>query len=139
MAERVDPTAAAPALRRETAPDRWDKTLAAFLAEKLRRSGSHRTVETYAGILRSCFGRLGTTPDAVTPADVLGFAQGIGASGRIPSAHEPSGRQQAPIWKQTTELQSVPPPCQMPSTIPQSLWLSSRHPPVEGMQQAPLD
>ena len=68
MAERVDPTAAAPGLLRETSPDRWDKTLAAFLAEKLRRSGSHRTVETYAGILRSCFGRLGTTPDAFTPA-----------------------------------------------------------------------
>ena len=92
MAERVDPTAAAPDLLREMSPDRWDKTLAAFLAEKERRSGSRRTVESYAGILRSCFGRLGTTPDAVTPADVLGFAQGIGASGRIPSAHTVGAR-----------------------------------------------
>ena len=79
--------AAAPALLRETAPDRWEQTLNAFLAEKERRSGSRRTVESYAGMLRTFFGRLGTTPDRVTPPDVLAYAQGIGPSDRAPSAH----------------------------------------------------
>ncbi len=87
MAERTDPTAAAPDRLLETAPDRWERTLAAFLVEKLGRSGSHRTAPSYAGLLRAFFGRLGKTPEGVTPADVVTYAHGVGASGRAPSPH----------------------------------------------------
>ena len=63
-----------------------DEMLMAFLAEKLRRSGSRRTVEGYSRMLFPLFARLGKTPDQVTPPDVLGFAHGIGLSGRVPSS-----------------------------------------------------
>ncbi len=58
----------------------------AFLAEKERRSGSRRTVQAYATILRQFFGQAGTTPDAVTSQQVFSFAHGNGLSGRTPSA-----------------------------------------------------
>src|SRR5713101_6476200 len=64
----------------------WDEAIYAFLAEKLRRSGSRRTVEGYSRMLFPLFARLGKTPDRITPPDVLGFAHGIGLSGRVPSS-----------------------------------------------------
>jgi integrase/recombinase XerC len=67
-------------------PDPWDEVLMAFLAEKLRRSGSRRTVEGYSRMLFPLFGRLGKTPDQVTAPDVLSWAHGIGVSGRVPSS-----------------------------------------------------
>lgn len=71
-----------------TAPDdvpAWQQTVVAFLAEKERRSGSHRTVETYARMLWPFLIRVGS-PDLVTPAHVLAWAHGIGVSGREPSS-----------------------------------------------------
>ena len=49
----------------------WDRALYAFLAEKERRSGSSRTVESYARMLQDFFGRLGRPPDTVTSQDVF--------------------------------------------------------------------
>jgi integrase/recombinase XerC len=71
-----------------TAPDdvpAWQQTVVAFLAEKERRSGSRRTVEGYARMLWPFLTRVGS-PDQVTPAHVLGWAHGVGASGREPSS-----------------------------------------------------
>jgi integrase/recombinase XerC len=71
-----------------TAPDdvpAWQQTVVAFLAEKERRSGSRRTVEGYARMLWPILSRVGS-PDQVTPAHVLAWAHGIGASGREPSS-----------------------------------------------------
>jgi len=70
------------AARDDAAP--WERTLYAFLGEKERRSGSRRTVESYARLLWPFFARVGS-PEAVTPAHVLAWAYGIGASGREPS------------------------------------------------------
>jgi site-specific recombinase XerC len=58
----------------------------AFPAEKLRRSGSRRTVERYSRMLFPLFNRLGKTPDQVTAPDVLAWAHGIGLSGRVLSS-----------------------------------------------------
>ncbi|MGO9179319.1 MAG: tyrosine recombinase XerC [Candidatus Limnocylindrales bacterium] len=66
--------------------DPWDQVLLAFLVEKGNRSGSRRTVEGYGRMLWPFFADLAKTPDQVTPADVLGWAHGIGKSGRTPSA-----------------------------------------------------
>jgi site-specific recombinase XerD len=63
----------------------WERTLLAFLAEKERRSGSRRTVESYARMLWPFFGRVGS-PETIQPAHVLAWAHGIGASGREPSS-----------------------------------------------------
>jgi len=63
----------------------WERTLYAFLGEKERRSGSRRTVESYARMLWPFLERVGS-PDRVTPAHVLAWSHGIGASGRTPSA-----------------------------------------------------
>src|SRR3989337_249845 len=65
---------------------KWDQAFYAFLAEKERRSGSHRTVESYSRMLQHCFGSLGKTPDQVTPQDAFGWAHGIGLSGKRPSS-----------------------------------------------------
>src|SRR6266571_198019 len=73
-----------PANLRDDGPA-WERTLVAFLAEKERRSGSRRTVESYARMLWPFFGRVGS-PETVTPAHVLGWAHGVGASGREPSS-----------------------------------------------------
>jgi len=67
-------------------PDPWHQALYAFLVEKHARSGSRRTVEGYSRMLWPFFADLGKTPDRVTPADILGWAHGIGTSGRTPSA-----------------------------------------------------
>jgi site-specific recombinase XerD len=71
----------------ELSPDvpAWTQTVIAFLAEKERRSGSRRTVESYARMLWPFLGSVGS-PDRVTPAHVLAWAHGIGASGREPSS-----------------------------------------------------
>lgn len=63
----------------------WRQTVLAFLAEKERRSGSRRTVESYGRMLWPFLTRVGS-PDRVTPAHVLAWAHGIGASGREPSS-----------------------------------------------------
>jgi integrase/recombinase XerC len=63
----------------------WHQTVVAFLAEKERRSGSRRTVEGYARMLWPFLTQVGS-PDRVTPAHVLGWAHGIGLSGREPSS-----------------------------------------------------
>jgi site-specific recombinase XerD len=64
----------------------WERALAAFLAEKERRSGSRRTVEGYLRMLRHCFAAVGKPPDRVTAQDVFAWAYGRGPSGREPSA-----------------------------------------------------
>ena len=64
----------------------WERALVAFLAEKKRRSGSNRTVESYSRMLQRFFGPFGTTPDEVTSQDVFLFGHGRGPSGREPSA-----------------------------------------------------
>jgi integrase/recombinase XerC len=77
-----------PRLLPAAAPDdvpAWQQTVVAFLAEKERRSGSRRTVEGYARMLWPFLTRAGS-PDRVTPAHVLAWAHGIGASGREPSS-----------------------------------------------------
>jgi integrase/recombinase XerC len=63
----------------------WQQTVVAFLAEKERRSGSRRTVESYARMLWPFLNRVGS-PDRVTGAHVLAWAHGVGASGREPSS-----------------------------------------------------
>ena len=63
-------------------PTVWEEAIYAFLVEKRGRSGSTRTVESYARMLWPFF-RV-TTPDQVRAADVLAYAHGIGASGRVP-------------------------------------------------------
>ncbi|MGO9207222.1 MAG: tyrosine recombinase XerC [Candidatus Limnocylindrales bacterium] len=66
--------------------DPWDQVIYSFLVEKGNRSGSRRTVEGYGRMLWPFFADLAKTPDQVTPADALGWAHGIGKSGRTPSA-----------------------------------------------------
>ena len=73
-----------PATAREDVPA-WQRTLLAFLAEKERRSGSRRTVESYSRLLWPFLTRVGS-PDLVTPAHALSWAHGVGASGREPSS-----------------------------------------------------
>jgi site-specific recombinase XerD len=73
-----------PAQLRDDVPG-WAQTLVAFLAEKERRSGARRTVEGYARMLWPFLLRVGS-PDRVTPAHVLAWAYGVGASGREPSS-----------------------------------------------------
>ena len=64
----------------------WERALYAFLAEKERRSGSQRTVQSYSRMLQDFFGRLGKPPDGVASQDVLARAHGVGLSGKEPSA-----------------------------------------------------
>jgi len=66
--------------------DQWDQALYAFLAEKERRSGSRRTVESYSRMLQHFFGLVAKTPDDVTSPEVFGWAHGIGLSGKRPSS-----------------------------------------------------
>src|SRR3954451_1124206 len=63
----------------------WEEASDAFLAEKQRRSGSMRTVQSYSRMLRHFFTN-GKTPDQVTSQEVFGWAHGIGLSGRTPSS-----------------------------------------------------
>jgi site-specific recombinase XerD len=73
-------------LPQTTDPSPWESALYAFLAEKHRRAGSMRTVQSYSRILRYSFVRTQKAPDQVTSADVMGFCFGKGLSGREPAA-----------------------------------------------------
>lgn len=70
----------------ESAAAGWERTLYAFLAEKERRSGSVRTVQSYSRMLRDFFGHSGKTPDEVTSQDVFAWAYGTGLSAKEPSS-----------------------------------------------------
>jgi integrase/recombinase XerC len=65
-------------------PTAWEEAIYAFLVEKRSRSGSTRTVESYARMLWPFF-RV-RTPDRVRSSDVLAYAHGIGLSGRVPTS-----------------------------------------------------
>src|SRR5262245_5614396 len=64
----------------------WERALYSFLAEKERRSGSLRTVQSYSRMLQDFFGRSGKTPDRVTAQDVFAWAYGVGLSGKPPGS-----------------------------------------------------
>src|SRR3954466_11435597 len=64
----------------------WDDAFYAFLAEKERRSGSLRTVQSYSRMLQHLFAELRKSPDLLTSPDVFGWAHGVGLSGRPPSS-----------------------------------------------------
>jgi site-specific recombinase XerD len=66
--------------------DQWDQALYAFLAEKQRRSGSMRTVESYSRMLSHFFGAIAKTPERITSPEVFSWAHGIGLLGREPSS-----------------------------------------------------
>jgi integrase/recombinase XerC len=70
----------------------WQRALYAFLAEKHRRSGSHRTVEGYSRMLQDFFRRLGKQPTEVSSRDIFAYAHGPGLSGKQPSAITISAR-----------------------------------------------
>src|SRR5678815_5480481 len=72
---------------------KWEEASYAFLAEKERRSGSMRTVQSYSRMLRHFFSN-GKAPDQVTGQEVFGWAHGIGLSGRTPS----SATMGASVW-----------------------------------------
>lgn len=74
------------------AGDAWQRAFAAFLAEKQRRSGSARTVESYSGLLRQFFGAAAKAPGQVTSQDVFAWAYGPGLSQRTPSANTVGAR-----------------------------------------------
>ena len=64
----------------------WDEAFYAFLAEKERRSGSLRTVQSYSRMLQHFFAGTGKTPDQLGAPEVFGWAHGVGLSGRHPSS-----------------------------------------------------
>lgn len=64
----------------------WERALYAFLAEKERRSGSMRTVQSYSRMLQEFFGKVGKPADRVTPAEVFTWGHGVGLSGKRPSS-----------------------------------------------------
>jgi integrase/recombinase XerC len=76
----------ATALIRPGEIDQWDQALYAFLAEKERRSGSLRTVQSYSRMLQHFFGAIAKTPERITSPEVFSWAHGIGLSGKRPSA-----------------------------------------------------
>ena len=62
----------------------WERALYAFLAEKLRRSGSRRTVDAYSRMIQHFFGKAGKPPDRVVSQEVFAWAHGRGVSGKEP-------------------------------------------------------
>ncbi len=70
----------------ESTASGWGRTLYAFLAEKERRSGSLRTVQSYSRMLQHFFGSAGKAPDKVTSQDVFAWAYGTGLSGKQPGS-----------------------------------------------------
>src|SRR6266513_4855566 len=76
----------ATALIRPGEIDQWDQALYAFLAEKERRSGSMRTVQSYSRMLQHFFGMVAKTPERITSPEVFSWAHGIGLSGKRPSS-----------------------------------------------------
>jgi len=81
----ANPRDTADSLPQRYAPPDWEGAIRAFLAEKEKRSGSQRTPQEYARLLRRFFDGLGKTPDQVTPDEAFVFAYGPGPSGREPS------------------------------------------------------
>jgi integrase/recombinase XerC len=73
-----------PSLANGEVPD-WQHSVMAFLAEKERRSGSARTVDTYARILWPLLNAVGG-PGRITAGHVLAWGYGRGASGRDPGS-----------------------------------------------------
>jgi len=67
-------------------PVEWGEVLQAFLTAKLNRSGSQATVREYRRIVAEFFGPLGKHPPAITSAEVEAYVNGVGASGKQPSA-----------------------------------------------------
>jgi site-specific recombinase XerD len=74
------------ALTLDASASGWDRSFYAFLAEKQQRSGSMRTVNAYANMLRDFFGRAMKTPEEVGPQDAFTWAYSIGNSGKQPSS-----------------------------------------------------
>ncbi|MFQ6026327.1 MAG: hypothetical protein ACE5Q6_02305, partial [Dehalococcoidia bacterium] len=70
----------------DTSATGWEQSIYAFLAEKERRSGSRRTVETYSRMLYQFFGTLAKPPDQVTATEVFSFGHGVGLSGKSPGS-----------------------------------------------------
>ncbi len=70
----------------ESSASDWARTLYAFLAEKERRSGSLRTVQSYSRMLNDFFGRTARMPAEVTGPDVFAWAYGVGLSGKQPAS-----------------------------------------------------
>jgi site-specific recombinase XerD len=64
----------------------WERTIYAFLAEKERRSGSERTVQSYSRMLTDFFGQSGKKPNEVDSQDVFAWAYGAGLSGKQPGS-----------------------------------------------------
>jgi integrase/recombinase XerC len=83
--EHVMPTATT-ITRVDREQSQWDQAFYAFLAEKERRSGSLRTVQSYSRMLDHFWSGIGKTPDQVSPPEVFSWAHGIGLSGKRPSA-----------------------------------------------------
>ncbi len=73
-------------LPESTNPTKWEQALYAFMAEKHRRTGSMRTVQSYSRILNAFFGQLRKTPDQVATAEAMAFCFGRGVSGKEPAA-----------------------------------------------------
>ena len=55
----------------------WERALYAFLAEKERRSGSRRTVQAYASMLRRFFLTAGKPPDRSRASSVWPSRSGM--------------------------------------------------------------
>ena len=72
-----------PALQSGT-PTAWEEAIYAFLVEKREPLGldqdGRELLEDVVAVLPGC------DPDQVRSADVLAYAHGIGASGRVPSS-----------------------------------------------------
>jgi hypothetical protein len=71
----TETTSMNPQLLPATAPDdvpAWQQTVVAFLGEKERRSGSRRTVESYARMPWPFLTRVGS-PDLVSPGSCIGL------------------------------------------------------------------
>jgi hypothetical protein len=71
----------------DESPQGWERSLYAFLAEKQRRSGSLRTVQSYARMLQHFFSRVAKTPDAVTSQEVFAWPTAAASQAR---SHRPS-------------------------------------------------
>ena len=82
MVETLPTTSASTLAAQEQAP--WQDAAGAWLAEVGQRSGSKRTPEEYARILRRFIEGV-EDPGSVTPPDVHAFAYAPGPSGREPS------------------------------------------------------
>ncbi len=60
----------------------WEQTIYAFLAEKERRSGQFRRVQTYSWMVFQFFMALGKAADEVTFPEVFSYAHIIGTPAR---------------------------------------------------------